>query len=269
MHADSQQSGSQKALQFATVLSVIFGIVIILYLLVGVVVNFASKRISDESEARLFAGFSKKIDALKKAEELKQPDFLVAQTLFDQLTSQPGLRKLNYQLTFEDDPIPNAFAFPGGSVSITSGLLKIVPGKTGLAMVLAHELGHHQGRHALRGVGRSIAMSLVVGLIFGSDNTFITSALSLAEASHSRSQEHAADAWGLKLVYSTLGTTDGAYEFFENIVKNPERNDSKFARILSSHPYTPDRISALRVLEGKLKNGVPRRAKPITESLSH
>ena len=248
-HGQHGASNWNQTVRFAGIL---IAILVTVYVLVGVGVNYAADRLSDETETQLFAGYSKIFLKPEAAATPKKVNFLTAEGIFKRLTERKDLRKLNYQLFYDDSSLPNAFAAPGGGVSITAGLLDMVTGEVGLAMVLGHELGHHQARHALRGLGRGIALSLIIGVFFGGDNALVTGALGLAEASHSRSQEHAADAMGLKLVYETMGTTKGAFEFFEDIHKLKEKGDSKFARLMSSHPYTPDRIAALRKLEVKL-----------------
>ena len=224
-----------------------------MYAAIGIAVNYTSDKIADETEARLFSSISiAMLETGARSNLVKTPEFLRAEQIFSHLLEQPELRQLNYKLYYDAEPLPNAFAAPGGGVSVTAGLLKMVKSEVGLAMVLAHELGHHQARHALRSIGRGLALTVVMTIFFGNDNALVSQLLGLAEASHSRSQERVADAMGLKMVYRTLGTTAGAFEFFEELDKKKSIGDSKFLRLLSSHPYTPDRIAALRLLERNL-----------------
>ena len=53
-----------------------------------------------------------------------------------------------------DDPMPNAFALPGGFVFVTRGLLGVVNSEAELAGVLAHAIGHVNARHGVQGLGR-------------------------------------------------------------------------------------------------------------------
>src|SRR5919199_5023918 len=48
-----------------------------------------------------------------------------------------------------DDPMPNAFALPGGYVFVTRGILCVINSEAELAGVLAHEIAHVNARHLL------------------------------------------------------------------------------------------------------------------------
>lgn len=54
---------------------------------------------------------------------------------------------------------PNAWAYPGGDVFISAGLLGILPNVDSVMLVLAHELGHVVGRHGSRQVVGRKAMA--------------------------------------------------------------------------------------------------------------
>jgi predicted Zn-dependent protease len=54
-----------------------------------------------------------------------------------------------------DDPVPNAFALPGGPVYITRGLLNLMNSEAELASVLGHEIGHITARHSAQQITRS------------------------------------------------------------------------------------------------------------------
>jgi len=229
----------------------------LIWWLVGVAVDLGAAKISDASEKEWFGSLGK---ALAGGHSKTKPEdsavgFNRAQNIFNKLKASAGLRDLDYQLYYMEEKEPNAFAAPGGAVGITQGLLDLVTGEIGIAMVLAHELGHHENRHALRGIGRSLALSVILGAVFGGDNALVSSAVGLAEASYSRGQETQADRWGLVHVHRIYGRTNGALEFFEDIDKLKGGMDSRALRIISSHPYTPDRIKAIRQLQAKLNAG--------------
>lgn len=58
-------------------------------------------------------------------------------------------RKLDYRVYLMLDPMPNAFALPGGIILVSTGLLETVANEAQIANVLAHELGHHELRHVI------------------------------------------------------------------------------------------------------------------------
>jgi len=88
------------------------------------------------------------------------------------------------------DPIPNAFALPNGSIYIHSGMIAGLENEAQLAAVLAHEIAHCINRHALRALRDSQA-------------NLSAASPSRAEASNKRfsqSLEAEADRVALKLV---------------------------------------------------------------------
>ena len=76
-------------------------------------------------------------------------DEYTTRILNDLLGSTPNFGP-EYQVRIIQDPSPNAFAYPHGSIYLSSGLLSELTSEAQLAMVLAHEVAHVQKRHAIR-----------------------------------------------------------------------------------------------------------------------
>jgi Zn-dependent protease with chaperone function len=235
----------------------IVGVVIaifFLYLSIGLLSNLVARQISDKQESRWFAG--KKIVNLtgfEVSDGSDVADFSRCQELLGKLKTNNGLRQLPYNIFLASDKTPNAFAVPGGHIVVTQGLLDLVKSDMGLAMVLAHELGHHQFRDPLRGMGRSLSLSLIVSVFMGGQSTFVRLVMSLVNSSYSREQELRADRFGLALVSSTFHRTAGAFEFFEKVSEHQTSRVHELTSMLSTHPYAPDRIKALKELEAALQ----------------
>ena len=224
----------------------------VLYGLLGLAAEFVASRIPDHWEAR---GFALAVEATPTA--MPPPEMERAHAVFQRLLETPGLRVLPYRLFVLDSRAPNAVAVPGGGVGVTRGLLEQVTGETGLAMVLGHELGHHQGRHSLRRLGRGLIYRLALALLFGNTGpSLVDLSLQAAESGYSRQQERDADDFGLRLVHRTYGHTEGALDFFEQVRRESKSHPARWASFLASHPYTPDRITALRNLARTLPAAV-------------
>lgn len=221
------------------------------YMLLGVAADTMAEGVSDGFETDLFASLGAKQKDWR--DEARSPAEKKAAKVFDKLAKAEGLRQLAYKLYFADEKQPNAFALPGGSVGVTQGLLSLVETDIGLACVLGHEIGHQQYRHSLKAMGRALVFAGVVKMLLGGDDVAIGLALDLANRAHSRKQELDADAYGVTLVHDVYGTTKGAFEFFTKIEKDPATKTSKLASMLSTHPYTPDRIARMKKLAAKLE----------------
>jgi beta-barrel assembly-enhancing protease len=59
----------------------------------------------------------------------------------------PPLERVEWRFRLLRDPLPNAFALPGGSVYLTTGLIALLENYDQLAGVLAHEVAHVRNRH--------------------------------------------------------------------------------------------------------------------------
>ncbi len=217
------------------------------YLLLGAIADGIANSISEETEAELF-------DWVELGQENgNHPEFARVQSIFDRLVEDADLRPLPYRLVlFDEMEAANAFAVPGGLIGVTPGLLDEVESEIGLAFVLAHELGHHQHRHALKRLGRTLIYRFALSALGGSgDLSLLENSVSLATLKHSRDQEREADQFGLALVYKVYGTTEGAYEFFEQMHAE-YGSGTRLGAMFQTHPLTEERIEDLKAEAQKL-----------------
>jgi len=63
-----------------------------------------------------------------------------------------------------DDPVPNAFALPGGFIFLTRGMMNLMENEAELASVLGHEIGHVTARHSVQQMSRAQLAQLGLGL---------------------------------------------------------------------------------------------------------
>ena len=114
------------------------------------------ERLQPEHERRIFQTF---VQVVPQVEDKKQQ--LRVQDVIDGLTAQWAEAPLAYQSFILDDAAPNAFAFPGGYIGVTTGLLDPVDSENELAFVLAHELGHFKHRHHIQGLSQNLSWVIV------------------------------------------------------------------------------------------------------------
>ncbi|HCY86406.1 MAG TPA: peptidase M48 Ste24p, partial [Desulfobacteraceae bacterium] len=65
----------------------------------------------------------------------------------------------------------NAYAFPGGSIAVTRGILLELQNEAELAALLGHELGHVNARHTAEQQSKSAISGQVVGVLAAIANT--------------------------------------------------------------------------------------------------
>jgi Zn-dependent protease with chaperone function len=194
-------------------------------------------------EAKLFADFG--------PDELDEdPRQASASLLLERLLVHVPESPFEYRLAVLEEERPNALAFPGGLIVLTTGLLDGLESENELAMVVGHELGHYAGRDHLEGLGRGLALSLVIGIVSGAGDVagIATLAADMALRGHGREEELRADAFGLELVHAEYGHVAGATAFFERLPSADGAITERLAEYLSTHPMSRDRIDALAQL---------------------
>jgi Zn-dependent protease with chaperone function len=191
-------------------------------------------------EAKLFADFG-------PAEFAEDPRQASASRLLERLLVHVPEAPFEYRLAVLEEEQPNALAFPGGLIVLTTGLLDGLESENELAMVVGHELGHYAGRDHLEGLGRGLALSLVIGIVSGAGDVagLATLAADMALRGHSREEELRADAFGLELVHAEYGHIAGATAFFERLPEAQGGVSEFLAEYLSTHPMSSERIEAL------------------------
>jgi Zn-dependent protease with chaperone function len=248
---DISKGDTSRKTFLKNVLSVVITLVLI-YILLGIIADIAAATIPYEWESKMFSMPFEQATA-------NTDSFQRAQKIFNRLVAHDGLRKLPYSLFYLDMKMPNAFATPGGRVGVTRGLLEDVTSDIGLAMVLGHELGHHQNRDCLKRLGRGILLGIAKRIFVPDEaNSLVGSGLMFAQASYSRKQEKKADLFGLELVSSVYGHTDGALAFYRLIQTEYEKDRSKWTTFIASHPWTSDRIAYLEEYQRQLSENKKR-----------
>lgn len=252
--ADASRGHDRHPLrELALLLAGIAGICAALYLVVALVTDAVVRRVSPATEARLFAALGNSLETPDDLPADAARRRAVAERLLANLLARADFGDFPVQLRVWDKPETNAFALPGGTIALTTGLLRCVDSEPGLAFVLAHELGHFHARDHLRGFGRRAGFQAMMALLFSGSGDIQFGAIQagqLVQRSHSRDRETAADRYALELVVSTLGSDAGAAQLFERL---DEPGLPAWARVFSAHPDTGERIAALRQHASKLR----------------
>jgi hypothetical protein len=161
--------------------------------------------------------------------------------------------KVPFTIKVIDTDEINAFALPGGFFYVNSGLILAADNEAELAGVMAHEIGHVAACHVAREQTRSnIANLASIPLIFVPGGWAVyegTQAamgigVPLAFMKFSRSFESEADFLGMEYMYKAGYDPQSFISFFEKIEAQEKKKPGTLAKAFSSHPMTPDRVSA-------------------------
>lgn len=172
--------------------------------------------------------------------------------------------RYTFQFHIIEDPELNAFALPGGNVTIHSGLLLRADSPEEVAGVLAHEIAHVTRQHSMRNMIESVGLYAVVQAFLG-DATGILAILAnnapfLLRQKFSRDYEREADEQGWDYLILANIRPDGMIAFFKKLKEETEkrRGESPLGGVeesfdfLSTHPATDERIERLEKKREKL-----------------
>ncbi|KIX11806.1 M48 family metallopeptidase [Dethiosulfatarculus sandiegensis] len=146
----------------------------------------------------------------------------------------------------------NAFALPGGKISITRGLISKMKNEDELASVLGHEIGHVTARHqaqqytnqVLTGLALAGLGAVLAGEEWGQYGVMAAgTAASLLMLSYSRDMERQADALGYEYMTRAGYNPKGQTDTFKIFLNEHKESPSAIQAMLRSHPLTTERIN--------------------------
>jgi len=175
-------------------------------------------------------------------------------------------RDLPYEFHVINESVPNAWALPGGKISINRGLLTEMDSEAELAAVLGHEVVHSAARHGAQNQSRSILLQgavLAGGLAAGAatdDDRYTQAALlggtigaQLISQRYSRDAERESDRYGMLYMKRAGYNPRGAVELQETFLRLSEgRRSDVFSALFASHPPSRERLEANRDMLAEL-----------------
>lgn len=160
----------------------------------------------------------------------------------------------------------NAYAFPGGSIATTRGILLTLDNEAELAALLGHELGHVNARHTAEQMSKGMLIQSVVGGVAmngeSKSSTWgkLVSTLGMMGAgallaSYSRDNEREADALGIEYMTRSNYSANGMVGLME-ILKGMSKHKLNAAQLLfATHPMSDERYkTAVNAVQTKYRS---------------
>ncbi|MGD8470727.1 MAG: M48 family metalloprotease [Desulfobacterales bacterium] len=146
----------------------------------------------------------------------------------------------------------NAYAFPGGSIAATRGIMLELDNEAELASLLGHELGHVNARHAAEQMSKGQLTQAFVGGISVLAGTQSAALGDLASqlgqisagallAKYSRNNEREADALGMQYMVGAGYGSTGFVGLMEMLNEMSKHKSSTVDLLFATHPMSQER----------------------------
>jgi beta-barrel assembly-enhancing protease len=169
-------------------------------------------------------------------------------------------RQLPYEFVVLNNPVPNAWALPGGKIAMNVGLLSELKSEAELAAVLGHEIVHAAARHGAKAQERGTIMQVglaaaqIGAAISDVDSTVANLALSgagvgaqMIQQKYGREQELESDEYGIKYMKLAGYDPQGAISLQETFVRLSQQGGAKsqswLEGLFASHPPSEERVA--------------------------
>lgn len=227
-----------------------FAFVLVLFAIyqfgIPLVADYAAERVPREWEQE----YGKTVirDMVPEAARVTDPVITgPVRTIYAQLAPSTGLDPAPEHILVWREKMPNAFAAPGGTIVVTTGLLAILETPDQLAAVIAHEIGHVQHRHVMRNAFRQMSLGVLLTLVAGDQSTLSTAlqaAGRLGGLSYSRGHEREADDAGLRLMASHGVGKEALVGALTQL--KAASGSGNLPGFLSTHPAPKERIERIQ-----------------------
>ena len=172
-------------------------------------------------------------------------------------------QKMPYSFRGVNATYVNAYAFPGGSIATTRGIMVALKDEAELAGLLGHEIGHVNARHtaARMSTTRLIGLTLAVGTVALSTSRKYGQYAQLAGllgqigavallAHYSRDDERQADALGMEYMTKAGHSPQGMVGLMELLNTINKHKPNAIETMFATHPMSSERYQTAKVSAG-------------------
>ncbi len=154
-----------------------------------------------------------------------------------------------YSFNTLNAPYINAYAFPGGTIGVSRGILLELEDESELASLIGHEVGHVSARHTAQRMTRGLlAAAVFTGAAVAAGPEWEDMVVGLGGigagallASYSRNQEREADELGLEYMAGADYNPQGFVGLMEMLKNMSDRERSFMATLFATHPMSTER----------------------------
>jgi predicted Zn-dependent protease len=176
-------------------------------------------------------------------------------SIVNRLAPHAAIDGMEFDVHVVDSPAVNAFALPGGTIVVFTGLISSADHADQVAGVLGHEISHATLRHGLQRIGQSLGIWAAVTLLLGDTGGLTAAAVDLFQVasinSYSQDHENAADAESVRMLHAA-GIDPLALSRFFQTLEEEEGDLPGLVSWISTHPQHAARIANVGALVAAL-----------------
>ena len=176
-----------------------------------------------------------------------------AQALVRRIGQEMAAKSERPQLPWEfhllDDAAVNAFAYPGGFIFVTRGLLTHLNSEAELAEVIGHEIGHVTAKHTVAAMSKAqvAQIGLIAGSIFSERiaqyGDVLGAGASLLFLKFGRDDELQADALGFRYSLAQNYDVRESVNVFQTLGRLSGQEGARIPEWQSTHPDPGNRVA--------------------------
>lgn len=208
------------------------------------------KPMTEEDEKRISREFRR--EAKRHLKLVSHPEIeRYVNRVGQNILSAMGPQTFDYRFFVVENSQLNAFAVPGGSIYVHTGLLERLSRTDELAGVLGHEIVHVRGRHIARISGPDpITLLSLAGAFLAGSSPQGQAAGAVGQAiaatrhlSYTRQLEQEADTLGVRYMVEAGYDPQGILDFLKIINQERAFSPGEIPTYLRTHPLTQDRMT--------------------------
>jgi predicted Zn-dependent protease len=185
------------------------------------------------------------------------------------MTAKSHRPQMPYSFRVVNATYVNAYAFPGGSIAATRGILLKLDDEAELASLLGHELGHVNARHTAQQMSKGMLTQTIVGgisVLAGTQGALYGNLAAQVGsigagallASYSRDNEREADALGLQYMVAAEYGSEGFVGLMDMLNSLSKHKPGAAELLFATHPMSDERyqtaVEAVQTKYGSARN---------------
>lgn len=226
---------------------------------------------SEDDEARISREFRR--EAKKQLKFVNHPEVeRYIDRIGRRILATTGPQSFDYRFFVVKDNQLNAFAVPGGSIYVFSGLIERAKTTDELAGVMGHEITHIKGHHMVRSSGPdAISILSLLGMVLLAKSGGGAQAAGMVgqavaatrQLAYSRQLEMEADTLGTRYMAAAGYDPQGTIAFLKMLEQERALNPVDVPAYVLSHPLSQERIANATLVVKSLSETPLRRDEPI------